>query len=144
MNANQNKNVNRVQNLGGKMSPEGIPDFLKDIEVLIRKILDGVKNHKDVMPEDIRGEDITIDSLSNSYLPSFRSRNRSIIVLARPGVIEEYFQNRLPIKYTCDDAILIEYDPVSKDIPKMVIARCDKQVLDIIDENSGIIGLSGF
>lgn len=79
------------------------------------------------------------DPISVEYIKAFRKRQKSIVILARPGVLEKEVGKPFSCRYTCDDYVIIEYDDVVSEIVQADSIRSDEQVSALIDNNRGII-----
>lgn len=77
--------------------------------------------------------------LDVEYVKQFRTCNSSTVIAMRPGILEKATKTAYPIPYNCDDITLIEYDGVTNNILQAVMFTSDKQVMNLVDQNNGIV-----
>ena len=90
--------------------------------------------------EKLSWMDARIDvAVDKEYLKVFKKRHGSLLIIARPVVLEKLFEEPLGFRFTCDDFIILEYDPVANDIPKTVVSRLAEEETKLVDRNDGLL-----
>ena len=80
--------------------------------------------------------DVAVDK---EYMKVFKKRRGSLLIIARPVMLENLFEEPLGFHFTCDDFIILEYDPVTNDIPKTVVSRLAEEETKLVDGNDGLL-----